>query len=66
MELSFAEGEEGVERSYEAPSTLLKTSIAIGFRKTTYREFYRRLHGIYRRICRRRLRAIFEVLKVKK
>ena len=43
MDLVFAEVEEGVERSKEAPSTLLKASIAIGFQKTTYREFYRRL-----------------------
>ena len=62
MNLVFVEVGEGVERSQEAPSTLMKTFIAIRFRKTTYRKFYRRLQGIYKR----RLRAIFGILKVEK
>jgi len=38
----------------------------IGLRKITHRKLYRRLQGIYGRIYRRRLRAIFGVLKVEK
>jgi len=37
-----------------------------GLRKITHRKFYRRLQGTYRRIYKRRPRAIFGVLKVEK
>ena len=70
MELAFAEGEEGVEGSYESPCTLLKTSIAIRLRKISHRGFYKRLQGIYkrffRRIYMRRPKVVFGGLKVEK